>query len=126
MDQPKAGENPVSSKKRTSLDAVFGRPEPSDVHPLARRLPGESTPYDRAEPTRGGQPHMKRRPSVKQHTAYLPLSVHEQLRKLAFEENGKIHDYIIEGIDLVFAKRGLSPVSDLIRVNSDTVPPGAE
>jgi hypothetical protein len=36
-----------------------------------------------------------------QHTAYLPLSVHEQLRKLAFEEDRKIHDYLIEGLNRV-------------------------
>jgi hypothetical protein len=54
-----------------------------------------------------------RRPNVKQHTAYLPLSVHEQLRKLAFEENRKIHDYLVEGLNRVFADRGLPPINEL-------------
>jgi hypothetical protein len=43
----------------------------------------------------------------------LPLAVHEQLRKLAFEENRKMHDYLIEGLDLVFTDRGLPAVNDL-------------
>ena len=34
-----------------------------------------------------------RRPRVKQQTAYLPLPVYEQVRRLAFEENAKMHDF---------------------------------
>lgn len=51
--------------------------------------------------------------NVKQHTAYLPLPVHEQPRKLAFEENRKMHDYLIDGLDRVFADRGLPADEDI-------------
>jgi hypothetical protein len=54
-----------------------------------------------------------KRPHVKQHTAYLPLAAHERIRKLAFEENRKMHDYILEGLERVFADRGLPPLKDL-------------
>jgi hypothetical protein len=43
----------------------------------------------------------------------LPLAVHEQLRKLAFEEDRKMHDYLVEGLDRVFADRGLPAVKNL-------------
>lgn len=105
----------MSAKKRTSLDAVFGIEEPV-VTPLkkhraknkAERVSTASMPVTEAE--RGGD---SKRPNVKQHTAYLPLAVHEQLRKLAFEENRKMHDYLVEGLDRVFADRGLPAVKDL-------------
>jgi hypothetical protein len=71
---------------------------------------------DRKTATRSGE---SKRPKVKQHTAYLALPVHEQLRKLAFEENSKIHDNLIEGLDRVFADRGLPSVNDL-SVHADT------
>ena len=48
-----------------------------------------------------------------QQTAYLPAPVHEQIRRLAFEERVKMHDYIMEGLDLVFKKRGLPSIAEL-------------
>jgi hypothetical protein len=50
---------------------------------------------------------------MKQHTAYLALAVHEQLHKLALEENRNMHDYLMEGLDRVFADRGLPILADL-------------
>ncbi len=106
----------MSAKKRTSLDSVFGEQEilkpvtpkvraekgkPEAVTPVRLEMPGND---------RGGD---SKRPAVKQHTAYLPHAVHEQLRKLAFEENRKMHDYLIEGLDRVFADRGLPAVKDI-------------
>jgi hypothetical protein len=81
-------------------NAVRDKPE----QPV-RLAPVETQPQERAGESR--------RPNVKQHTAYLPLAVHEQLRKLAFEENRKMHDYLVEGLDRVFADRGLPAVKDL-------------
>jgi hypothetical protein len=107
----------MSPTKRTSLDAVFGareqreepapknRGEKAGPETLIRALAAEPDPHEPA----GGA----RRPNVKQHTAYLPIPVHEQLRRLAFEENRKMHDYLVEGLDRVFADRGLPAVKDL-------------
>jgi hypothetical protein len=107
----------MSAKKRTSLDSVFGvvqppaagspkkRSEKDKPEQPVRLAPVETQPQERAGESR--------RPNVKQHTAYLPLAVHEQLRKLAFEENRKMHDYLVEGLDRVFADRGLPAVKDL-------------
>lgn len=47
-------------------------------------------------------------------TVYLPPPVHRQLRALAFEEDEKrMHDYLMEGLDLVFRKRGLKSIAEL-------------
>ena len=62
-------------------------------------------------------PEAGNRPGFKQQTAYLPVAVHEQLRRLAFEERAKMHDYLLEGLDLVFRKRGLPGVDELKRMN---------
>jgi hypothetical protein len=106
----------MSAKKRTSLEAVFG----GEDLPAARRIDKrrekiamEEPPTAAEEIPSEGRGGASKRPNFKQHTAYLRIPVHEQLRKLAFEEDGKIHDYLIEGLDLVFAKRGLPSIRDL-------------
>ena len=50
---------------------------------------------------------------MKQQTAYLPEPVHEQLRRLAFEERRKMHDDLLEGLDRVFHDRGLESIAEL-------------
>ncbi len=50
---------------------------------------------------------------MKQQTVYLPIKVHEQLRRLAFDERAKMHDYLLEGLDLVFRARGLRSIAEL-------------
>jgi hypothetical protein len=107
----------MSAKKRTSLDAVFAVEElpapklPRKNSATAKPVEAPKTSLADAQPQQriGGS----KRHAVKQHTAYLPLAVHEQLRKLAFEENRKMHDYLMEGLDRVFADRGLPAVKDV-------------
>lgn len=55
----------------------------------------------------------KKRPLVKQQTAYLPVAVYRQLRELAFVEERKMHDYLLQGLDLVFQEKGLKSIADL-------------
>ena len=84
------------NKKRTSLDALSLQPEPEaeeNIQPVENRK--------------------LNRPKIVQQTAYLPVPVHEQLRRLAFEERSKMHHYIMEGLDLVFEKRGLPSIEEL-------------
>ena len=89
------------SRKRTSLSAVLGPTEDAPSAPTNAERP----------PQRGGS----RRPGLKQQTAYLPEPVYEQLRVLAFEERRKMHDLLMEGLDLVFKRRGLRSIEDLTR-----------
>ena len=89
------------SRKRTSLDAIVNR---SVIETQAAEPPA---------PTVEKSPEAGNRPGFRQQTAYLPIAVHEQLRRLAFEERAKMHDYLLEGLNLVFQKRGLPGVDDL-------------
>lgn len=108
----------MNTKKRTSLDAVFGSDAPPTHRPKdghdRQQATGPSMEHADAMAPAQGREVMPKRPRVKQHTAYLPVAVHEQIRRLAFEENRKIHDYLIEGLDRVFADRGLPAIKDLI------------
>jgi len=80
----------MSAKKRTSLDSVFG------VQELPKSVPAK----ERAEKAKRKRntckvdaPQNEREglqaSAVKQHTAYLPHPVHEQLRKLALRRTEK-------------------------------------
>jgi hypothetical protein len=53
------------------------------------------------------------RPSIVHSSLYLPQPVYEALRKIAFDERLKIHDVVLEGIDLALQRRGYSSVEDL-------------
>ena len=91
------------SKKRTSLEAVL-REAPSVAEPesmLRQNLPSNTAK------TSG------KRPGIKQQTAYLALPVYEQVRRLAFEENTKMHTLLMEGLDRVFKNRGLPSIAEL-------------
>jgi hypothetical protein len=61
-------------------------------------------------------PKPSRREKVKgthQLSVYAPLAAYEQLRQLAHDERGKMHDYLIEGLDLVFRQKGLPSIAEL-------------
>lgn len=107
----------MSAKKRTSLDTVFAAEELSEPKPPRKSsavAQPEEAPMPSLVDTRPQQRATgSKRHSVKQHTAYLPVAVHEQLRKLAFEENRKMHDYLMEGLDRVFTDRGLPSIKDI-------------
>jgi len=46
------------------------------------------------------------RPGIVHSSVYLPEAVYEALRLAAFKERRKIHDLVLEGIDLALRKRG--------------------
>jgi hypothetical protein len=52
---------------------------------------------------------------------YLPEPVYEALRKIAFEERLKIHDVVLEGIDLALRRRGIRRYRALKRKGSEIV-----
>jgi hypothetical protein len=54
----------------------------------------------------GAVPRQTGRPSIVH-------SVYEALRKIAFEERLKIHDVVLEGIDLALRRRGYPSVESL-------------
>ena len=52
-------------------------------------------------------------PALRHHTLYLPKAVHDQVWRLALEEDTKPHDLFKEGINLLFKSRGLRSWEDL-------------
>jgi hypothetical protein len=89
--------------KPTRLNALFG-PEAA-VDPVQ---PAHGVP-PKAEPAKS------QRPSVRQQTLYLPHPVYKQLRHIAFDEDTRMHSLVMEGLDRVFAARGLPSIEDLTR-----------
>ena len=70
----------------------------------------------RIRPTakRGGAPGAAQgTPGIVQSSLYLPRSVHEALREIAFRERLKIHDVIMEGIDAALRRRGYPSIESL-------------
>ena len=46
------------------------------------------------------------RPDIKHSSVYLAEPIYEALRRVAFDERCKIHDLIMEGVELALKKRG--------------------
>jgi hypothetical protein len=46
-------------------------------------------------------------------SVYLPEGVYEALRETAFKERCKIHDLVLQGIELALRKRGYPPIEEL-------------
>ena len=53
-------------------------------------------------------------PARKQLSLYLPVPAWRQVRKVAYEEERSIHSCVLEGLDLLFAQRGLPPLAELV------------
>ena len=88
-------------QKRTSLEAVLN---PAVVAPDA---------VVALEDTHAIRKPIGKRRRVTQQTAYLPVPVYKQIRRLAFEENTKMHSLLMEGLDRVFKDRGLPSMAEL-------------
>ena len=74
-------------------------------NPLAAALSASERPPRLSEAT---VPPNKTRPGKRQVSVYLPIPVHEYLRRLAFESRRSIHSILMEGLDSVLAEHGTS------------------
>jgi hypothetical protein len=101
------------TKRRTTLDTLLPKPTPVRVAASkpAERHEGRGQPPATSEPP----PEAKqgRFPQLKQQTVYLSHPMHRQIRRLAFEEEKKMHDLWLEAIDMLFADRGLPSRAEL-------------
>ena len=66
---------------------------------------------ERAGRKASGQAPLKKR--AVQQSLYLDQPVYEQLRELAFHERKAMHALVLEGLDLLFKKRGLKSLGQL-------------
>jgi hypothetical protein len=53
------------------------------------------------------------RPGIVHTSLYLPEAVYEVLRDIAFEERARIHELVLEGIELALRKRAYPSIADL-------------
>ena len=53
------------------------------------------------------------RPDIKHTSVYLPEAAYEALRQVAFDERRKIHDLLMEGVELALKKRGYPTLADM-------------
>ena len=68
------------------------------------KAPEQVPPLEPVEESDSGN-----RRGIKQTTAQLKAPVYEQLRRLAFEEQHKMHDYLIAGLDRAFRSHRAKP-----------------
>src|SRR5215471_18279685 len=54
------------------------------------------------------------RPDIKHTSVYLPEAAYEALRQVAFDERRKIHDLLLEGVELALKKRGYPTLADMM------------
>jgi hypothetical protein len=62
--------------------------------------------YPESAGATGAARRQPERPSIVHSSLYLPEPVYEALRKVAFDERLKIHDVVLEGIDLACPTSG--------------------
>jgi hypothetical protein len=53
------------------------------------------------------------RPDIKHTSVYLPEAAYEALRQVAFDERCKIHDLLMEGVELALKKRGYPTIAEM-------------
>jgi hypothetical protein len=70
------------------------------------QTPGKQPALPEATPAPGA-------PETVRYTAYLPRPVYRQLKELAFTHDRKMHEFVLEGLDLVFREHGLRSIHDL-------------
>lgn len=92
----------MARKPRRTLSAVLAR-EGEVAEP---QTPGKQPALPEATPAPGA-------PETVRYTAYLPRPVYRQLKELAFTHDRKMHEFVLEGLDLVFREHGLRSIHDL-------------
>lgn len=91
----------VRKPRRTLTAALASKGEGGEPQEAAA-----ATVASQAAPAPGG-------PETVRYTAYLPRPVYRQLKELAFTHDRKMHEFVLEGLDLVFREHGLRSIHDL-------------
>jgi hypothetical protein len=72
-------------------------------------MPKRTRSPPRAATARAKPQGRQGRPGIIHTSLYLPEAVYEGLREAAFRERCKIHDLLLEGIQMALRKRGWRP-----------------
>jgi hypothetical protein len=101
----------------TATDATPEAPAPSKPADVVQLPPPqERAPRRTAARKAAGQGTLRER--AKQQSVYLEEAAYEQLRELSFHERKPMHGLILEGLDLLFKKRGLKSITQLTKDNA--------
>ena len=92
----------MARKPRRTLSAALAR----EGEVAALQTPGKQPALPEATPAPSA-------PETVRYTAYLPRPVYRQLKELAFTHDRKMHEFVLEGLDLVFREHGLRSIHDL-------------
>jgi hypothetical protein len=90
--------------KRASL---FGKAAPEPIEPVAVAPPA---PVQLEEPARK-YPVAKTREGKRVATVYLEPEALRQLKRIGFDEERTVQELLIEGVNAIFEKRGLSRIA---------------
>lgn len=72
-----------------------------------------ATPPTSPDPPLPAAPEASNKPDKVVFSLHLPEAAHAKLRELSFHERQSMTKLILEGVDLLFAKRGISPIAEL-------------
>ena len=82
--------------------------------PVSNRPGGEVIQLAPAKPVEAN-PRGTLKERAKQLSVYLEPPVHDQLRDIAYSERTKIHQLMLEALDLLFQKRGALSINQLMQ-----------
>ena len=94
----------ASGKKKPDLASVLQAAETPKNEPAAKPKPAE-----KKAGTTGAKAKPKTPKKVVQRTYYIPPEMEFKLKELKLHKGGSVNERILEGINLVFEKNGLSP-----------------
>lgn len=72
-----------------------------------------ATPATSPTPTQPAAPETNSKPDKVVFSLHLPEAAHAKLRELSFHERQSMTKLILEGVDLLFAKRGILAIEEL-------------
>lgn len=116
------------AKKRPTLDAFLtsstdtgagGKPAKTPRRSAAKAASPVEKPEKKASESQSETAPKAEKHDVIRHMLYLPLPVYDQLQGLMFEEQRgqkkrrKMHDYLLDSLDLLFREKGLKSIAEL-------------
>jgi hypothetical protein len=99
----------MSKPPKLSLASIVAEGAPG----IANKPGADVVPFPPAGGGTGAHPRGTLKERAKQLSVYLEPAVHDQLRDIAFTERTKIHQLMLEGLDLLFKNRGARSIQQL-------------
>ncbi|TDR94283.1 ribbon-helix-helix domain-containing protein [Enterovirga rhinocerotis] len=101
----------MSKPPKLSLASIVAAASPVP----ARQQSADIVPISPHAATPGANPRGTLKQRAKQLSVYLEPPVHDQLRDIAYTERTKIHQLMLEALDLLFKARGALSIDQLAK-----------